>query len=328
MFFDVVLFIVGLVVLYYGAEWLVGGSSGIALRFGITPLIVGCTVVAFGTSAPELVVSLAAVYNGNDDISVGNIIGSNIANLALILGVASVIRPIEVNSVVIRREYPVMFAASVLLVFLGFDGQLSRLDGAILLTCMAGYMGYMIYLARKAMKGDDVELSVEEVDEEEIKKSTNVKDGLKIVAGIVGLVLGAHLMVTSAVTIATVLEIPPLIIGISVVAIGTSLPELATSAMASLRDESDISVGNVIGSNVFNILLVLGSVAAIAPIAVGAQAIAFDFWVMLGVTLIIWPLMWTGLSIKRWEGAILLIGYVSYMVYLFATMGGDVAASG
>ncbi len=319
MILDIVLFVVGLGVLYYGAEWLVGGSSGIAFRFGITPLIVGCTVVAFGTSAPELVVSLAAVLQDppKDDISVGNIIGSNIANLALITGVAAIIRPIEVSSSVVRREYPFMFAASVLLVGLGFDGELSRIDGGILLSCMAVYMGYMIYLARKAMSGEDVELSVEEIDEEEIQKSSNGKDAMKIVAGIAGLVIGAQLMVNSAVSIATVLKIPDLVIGITVVAIGTSLPELATSAMASLKNESDISVGNVIGSNVFNILLVLGAVALIAPIAVGEAAIKVDFWVMLGVTLIIWPIMWTGLSIKRWEGGVLLVGYLAYMVFLF-----------
>lgn len=318
MYQEVLLFIAGLLVLYYGAEWLVGGSSRIALRLGITPLIVGCTVVAFGTSAPELVVSLAAVFEGNDDISVGNIIGSNIANLALIMGVASIIRPIEVRSVVIRREYPVMFAASILLVVLGYDGRLSRLDGILMLSCMAVYMGYMIYLARKAMRGDsEVELSVEEVDEDEVRESSTTGDTVKIVLGIVGLVIGAHLMVTSAVSIATALSIPPLIIGISVVAIGTSLPELATSAMASIRNESDISVGNVIGSNVFNILLVLGAVATISPIAVGEQAINFDFWVMLGVTVLIWPLMWSGLSIKRWEGVVLLVGYFAYMIFLF-----------
>ena len=317
MLLSVVLFIVGLVVLYFGAEWLVGGSSGIAFRFGITPLIVGCTVVAFGTSAPELVVSLAAVYQGNDDISVGNIIGSNIANLALITGVAAIIRPIEVSSSVVRREYPFMFAASVLLVGLGFDGELSRIDGGILMTGMVLYMGYMIYLARKAMSGEEVELSVEEIDEEEIQKSSNARDGLRIAGGIIGLVVGAQLMVDSAVFIAREMNIPDLVIGITVVAIGTSLPELATSAMASLRDESDISVGNVIGSNVFNILLVLGAVSLIAPIAVGQAAIDVDFWVMLAVTLLIWPLMWSGLSIKRWEGGVLLTGYVAYTVYLF-----------
>jgi cation:H+ antiporter len=317
MLLDILLFVVGLVVLYFGAEWLVGGSSGIAYRVGITPLIVGCTVVAFGTSAPELVVSLAAVYQGNDDISVGNIIGSNIANLALITGVAAIIRPIQVSSSVVRREYPFMFAASILLVVLGFDGKLSRLDAGILLSGMAIYMGYMINLARKAMNGEEVELSVEEIDEDEIKKSSNGKDIARIVAGIAGLVIGARLMVDSAVSIARVMEIPDLVIGITVVAIGTSLPELATSAMASLRNESDISVGNVIGSNVFNILLVLGTVAVIAPIAVGEAAIEFDFWVMLGVTLLIWPLMWSGLTIKRWEGAVLLAGYVAYTVYLF-----------
>ena len=316
MLIEVLFFFVGLVLLYFGAEWLVAGSSAIALRFGITPLIVGCTVVAFGTSAPELVVSIAAVYGGNDDISVGNVVGSNIANLALILGAASIIRPIQVQSEVIQREYPIMVAASILLIVLGMDGMLSRVDGAILLFCMMGYIVYMIVIARREIaRGKEVEF--DELAEVDPDQRSNVADGVRVVLGIIGLAGGAQLMVNAAVSIARYAGVSDLIIAISIVAIGTSLPELATSVVAAIRDASDISVGNVVGSNVFNVFLVLGAVAALVGVNVGVDVIRWDFWAMLAVTVVVWPIMWTGKRIARPEGALLLTGYVAYMVWLF-----------
>ncbi len=315
MIIESLLFVVGLILLYFGAEWLVGGSSSIALRFGITPLIVGCTVVAFGTSAPELVVSLVAVYTESDDISVGNIIGSNIANLALILGTAAMIRPMNVQSAVIRREFPVMVGATLIVVALCYDGMLTRADGAVLLVGMAAYIGYMIIIARIDREGaPDL---TEELDGIDPNRGSNLADGVKILLGIIGLAGGAHLMVDSAVTIATDLGVDELIIGISVVALGTSLPELATSVVAAMREEADISVGNVVGSNVFNLLLVLGTVAAIAGVSVGWAAIEWDLWVMVGVTVLVWPIMWTGRKIGRFEGALLLAMYLAYMIWIF-----------
>lgn len=316
MFIDLLLFCAGLTLLYFGAEWLVSGSSSIALRLGITPLIVGCTVVAFGTSAPELVVSIAAVMGGNDDISVGNIVGSNVANLALILGTAALIRPMHVQSNVIRREYPIMLGASILLIVLGYDGFLSRTDGVILLSAMACYIGYMIWIARAEM-AQGKEVTFEELDDIDPNRGSNKVDLARVVLGIIGLAVGAQLMVNSAVNIAQSVGVSDLIIAISVVAIGTSLPELATSVVAAMREEADISVGNVVGSNVFNSLLVLGAAAAIAGIKVGTDVIRWDFWAMLIVTVVVWPIMWTSRTIKRWEGAVLLVGYVSYMVWIF-----------
>lgn len=317
MLVDAILFLIGLALLYYGAEWLVAGSSTIALRLGITPLVVGCTVVAFGTSAPELVVSLAAVFTESDDISVGNIIGSNIANLALIIGVASVIRPIEIQSAIIKREFPVMLAATGVLCFVASDGTLSRIDGAVLLTLMVCYLVYMFIIARKEMASGATPDIAAEVEGFDTTSSSTGKDAAKIVFGIVGLTGGAYLMVDSAVAIATVLGVPQLIIGISIVAIGTSLPELATSTVAAARGESDISVGNVIGSNVFNSLMVLGVVAAIASVDVGQQAVDWDLWIMLGVTVLMWPIMWTRRRVGRGEGVFLLIVYFSYVIWLF-----------
>lgn len=321
MFLDIGLFLIGLTVLYFAADALVEGAGSMALRLGITPLIVGLTVVAFGTSAPELVVSLAAVMTNSDDISVGNIVGSNIANLALILGLSALIKPIVVHGDIIRREYPVMLGASVLLVGLMFDGTLSRIDGLILLGCMAGYLGVMANRAKHAIRSakNDAESreALEDIEDIDPAKSTHAKDLAKVVFGIIGLTIGAKLMVDSAVVIATSFGVSQLVIGITIVAIGTSLPELATSVVAAYRGESDISVGNVIGSNIFNILSVLGIVAAISPITVGANALKYDLWVMIGVALIIWPVMWSGKRISRVEGGLFLIGYTVYSVWLF-----------
>lgn len=317
MILNVFIFLVGLTLLYFGAEWLVSGASTIALRLGITPIIVGCTVVAFGTSAPELVVSLAAVYTGSDDISVGNIIGSNIANLALILGVAALIRPMMVQAAIIRREFPVMLVATLMLCMFGYDGRLSQLDGVILLTAMAAYIAYMFVIARMEMRAGGTPDIAAELEDVDVEGGSNVKDGIRIVLGIIGLAGGAQLMVNSAVSIATVLGVPQMIIGISVVAVGTSLPELATSVVAAYRGESDISVGNVVGSNIFNTFMVLGLVGTLAGVTVGYEAVEWDLWVMLGVTVLAWPIMWTGRRIGRIEGAVLLGIYCAYIAWIF-----------
>lgn len=310
----ILLFLLGLVLLYFGAEWLVAGASSAALRFGIAPLVVGLTVVAFGTSAPELLVSLLALADGKDGISVGNIIGSNIANIALILGCASLVRPIQVSEIAVKREYPIMLAASGLLVLLAHDGKITRIDAGIMLVCMAAFLGVSLWRGLKG--GKDAELP-EELEEIDLDEDSLGKDLLLVGGGILGLALGAYLLVENSIFIAKEFNVPDLVIGISIVAIGTSLPELATSVVASYRGESDISVGNVIGSNIFNILLVLGVVAMILPITVGQVAIDIDMWVMLAISIIIWPVMRTGLRINRVEGALLLAGYVGYIVYLF-----------
>jgi cation:H+ antiporter len=308
----IVLLIVGLVLLYFGAEWLVNGASSLALGLGITPLIVGLTVVSFGTSAPELLVSLL----GSDDVSVGNIIGSNIANIALILGAAALVRPIEVQARAVRRELPFMIVASALFVILAMDGSLTRLDGAFLLLGMLAYLVYTFFEARKDMKRLE-ELLGDGLEEVDPNQRSRFKDALLIVVGIVGLAAGAQLMVSSAVTIAEYFQVSQLVIAISIIAIGTSLPELATSMVASFRGESDISVGNVIGSNIFNVLFVLGIVATVAPIVVDETARTVDLWVMMGISVGIWPFLRTGHRLSRPEGALLLALYLGYMVYLF-----------
>jgi cation:H+ antiporter len=319
---DILLFVVGLVLLYFGAEFLVAGSSAVALRLGIAPLVVGLTVVAFGTSSPELLVCLTAAYEGTDDISVGNIVGSNIANILLILGVSSMIKPMEVHSQIVRREFAVMAVASIMLVLVALDGEIVRLEGALLAVSMVFYLLYtFVSEKKKADDGEDADAveapGVDELDGVDTDNSAVWVDYVKIVGGIVGLAGGAFLMVDSATDIATDMGISELVIGITIVAFGTSVPELATSVVAAFRDESDISVGNVIGSNIFNIFLVVGVTAIVMPIVVGQAAIDFDLWIMLGVGIGVWPILRSGHRIARPEGAFMLVCYAAYIVYLF-----------
>lgn len=302
----------GLVALYFGAEGLVKGASAFALRLGITPLVVGLTVVAFGTSAPELLVCLI----GTDDISVGNILGSNVANIALVLGTAAMIRPIEVKARAVQRDVPVMVASTILFLVLAIDGTLSRINGLILLAAMTVYLTHNFFEARRDMSQFE-EIVGDEVMEADPERSTWWSNLLFIVGGIAGLALGAKWMVDGAIVIAGLLGISELVIGITVVALGTSLPELATSVVAAYRDEVDISVGNVIGSNIFNLLFVLGIVAVLGPITVGADALRIDLWVMLVISVGIWPLLRTGHVLDRREGALLLAIYVGYVISLF-----------
>ena len=321
---EVALFLVGLLLLYFGAEAMVAGSSALALAFGVKPLVVGLTVVAFGTSSPELLVCLTAAIEhtaATDAISIGNIIGSNIANIALILGCASLVRPIQVTEQAVKREYPMMLGASILLVlviiFDAPDQVLSRLDGALLTSGMVGYLLYSYYTAIFDSGEEPDEQSPEELEEADPDASPTWVQIVKITLGIAGLALGAFWMVESAVVIAHALGVPELVIGISIVALGTSLPELATSLIAAFRDESDISVGNVIGSNLFNILLVLGLVSLIAPITVKERVLDFDLWMMLGVSIGIWPILQSGKRISRLEGIGMLVVYTGYIVMLF-----------
>lgn len=334
MALQLILFVAGLLLLYFGAEYLVGGSSAIGLKLGITPLMIGLTIVAFGTSAPELLVSVMAVVSGTSDISVGNIIGSNIANIALILGASAMVRPMDVSKRAVRREFPFMVAASLLMaLFIYTDSALAWWEGAIFLAGMVFYLYYCFLSAtsRADVAKADVEAFGEAIEEPEQPEELDDIDEdantwvhvLKMVGGIIGLAAGAHMMVSSATVIAKSLGVSELVIGITVVAFGTSLPELATSLVAAFRGESDISVGNVIGSNIFNIFLVLGVVALIAPIFVGGSlpvgpdVLKWDIWIMLGVALGIWPILRSGHRISRLEGVALFCAYCGYVVFLF-----------
>ncbi|MGI2136204.1 calcium/sodium antiporter [Shewanella baltica] len=295
----------GFIILTLGAEALVRGASAIALRLGITPLIIGLTIVAFGTSAPELAVSVKSALAGNSGIALGNVIGSNIANIGLILAITALIRPIQVQSQVVKRDIPLMILASMLFWGLLLDGELSLIDGVVLLSLLFGYLTFS-YISSKNSK-----------NEEEIEAGPNnpLLSGLFILVGISMLVGGGILFVNGAVDLAKTFGVSEVIIGLTIVAIGTSMPELVTSVIAALKGQSDIAIGNVVGSNLFNILGILGVTAIVHPVSsVGFQP--FDFMVMLALAIVILPFAWTGLRIGRREGSVLLLTYLGYMGYL------------
>lgn len=301
----------GLIMLFIGAEGLIRGSSNLALKVGITPLVVGLTVVAFGTSAPELVVSLKAALLGTSSISLGNVIGSNIANIALILGVSAIIRPLAVHTKVITKEIPIMIGATILLILFLLDGKISQFEGLVFTIGIAVYTVVNVIMVRKE-KNPEVELEFKEGLKSELGISLSV---MLMIAGLALLVWGANLFVQSAVAIAKLFNVSDAIIGLTIVAIGTSLPELITSIVASYKKETDIAIGNVVGSNIFNILGILGITAIISPISI--EGISYiDLGIMLFTAIILLPLGKTGFSISRSEGAILLIGYIVYVYYL------------
>lgn len=297
----------GFIILTLGAEALVRGATTIALRLGITPLVIGLTIVAFGTSAPELAVSVKAALAGNSGISLGNVIGSNIVNIGLILGITALIRPIEVKSEMVKRDIPIMILASMLFWGLLFDGELSLIDGVILLSFMLGYLVFSYFSAKNTNDADG------EVIEEGPKNP--LLSLLFIAVGISMLVGGGILFVNGAVDLAKVFGVSEVIIGLTIVAIGTSMPELVTSVLAALKGQSDIAIGNIVGSNIFNILGILGVTAVVYPVSgLGFQSL--DFIVMLALAVVILPFAWTGLRIGRREGATLLIAYLGYLIYL------------
>ncbi|KVX01916.1 calcium/sodium antiporter [Shewanella frigidimarina] len=295
----------GFIILTIGAEALVRGASAVALRLGIAPLIIGLTIVAFGTSAPELAVSVKSALVGNPGIALGNVVGSNIVNIGLILAITALIRPITVQSQMVKRDIPIMIAASVLMWFLLLDGEVSFIDGAILFSALVGYLVFSYVSAKNNPEDLDVD-------------ATPQHPGLSIaliIVGIAMLVGGGILFVDGAVDLAKQFGISEVIIGLTIVAIGTSMPELVTSVMAALKGQSDIAIGNVVGSNIFNVLGILGATALIHPVsAVGFNEI--DFIAMLVLAFMVLPFAWSGLRIGRREGSVLLACYVGYTSYL------------
>ncbi|MEO6065119.1 MAG: calcium/sodium antiporter [Lysobacterales bacterium] len=300
----------GLILLAFGAEGLVRGSTSIALRMGVTPLVIGLTIVAFGTGSPEMVVSLQAALGGNSDLALGNIVGSNICNVALILGIAALARPLHVRSTLLLREVPVMIGVTLLLAALLYDGVLGRIDGVVL---AAGAVVYTVVIYRAARRDRDSEVAAEYADELPKAAQSWHRSALLVAGGFAGLLLGANILVSGAVVIAKALGMSQVVIGLTVIAIGTSLPELATSVVAAMRNDADVAFGNVLGSNILNILLILGVVAMIEPVsATGLRPI--DLGVLIGSAVMVYPLMWRGRILNRWDGAILLGGYAAFVV--------------
>lgn len=314
MLINSVLFVAGLAGLYYGAEWLVKGSARLARRHGVNPLVVGLTIVAFGSSAPELVVGIVASIERQSAVVVGNVVGSNILNIALILGITAVIRPLRTEMRLLSREGPLMVGVTIIVAVMMLDGGLSRADGALLL---AGFIAYLVFVLRAAREEPkSVLLEYELAEQEGRERSTNRRDAVFIALGLVGLVTGAQLLLTSAIFFARILGMSEAIIGITVVAIGTSLPELATSAVAAARSESDIALGNVVGSNLFNLLSILSVASLIRPIPVDPALLEFEIPAMILFSIMLIPLAWQGKVLGRWSGGLFLVGYVAFTVIL------------
>jgi len=316
MLLGTILVLAGLLLLYYGAEYLVSGSSHLALSFGVRPLVVGLTVVAFATSMPELMVSLLAASRGASSMAAGNIIGSNIANIGLILGVAALITPIVVARTTLTREVPIMVAASLGVYVVAMDGEIAFMNGLVLFLSLLVFLVYCLMTARNPSLPEtgDIGKAIAEVS---TGRGRNV---VLVLVGMVGLGFGAELMVRGAVMIATLLGVSELIIGLSVVAVGTSLPELAASVMSACKGEMDISVGNVIGSNIFNLLFVLGICPMIQPIAIEPRVLNLDFPIMLAFCALLIGLltmMPPRLQLDRKRGILLLGAYLLFIVSLF-----------
>ena len=310
-----VLFITGIILLIVGAESLVRGASRLAAAIGISPLVIGLTVVAYGTSAPELAVTLQSALAGQANIALGNIVGSNIFNVLLVLGLSATIAPLVVSKQLVRLEVPLMIGRSLLVLLLGLDGRISRLDG---LALFAGAIGYTVFVIRQSRRESRAgNTAVGNQEQSERKQPWPVQVGL-IVIGLGLLVLGSRWLVDGAIGFARLLGVSELIIGLTIIAAGTSLPEVATSVIASIRGQRDISVGNVVGSNIFNIVAVLGLASILSPagISVPAAALGFDIPVMIAVALACLPVFFTGREISRWEGWLFLVYYGAYTLYL------------
>jgi len=309
--------------LYFGAEWLVKGSSSLARSLGVTPIVIGLTVVAFGTSAPELVVSLISSIKGKSMIAVGNVVGSNICNIALVLGLSALFNPIKSDPSVIRRDIPIMLAISLYLLVLSFNSTLGRIEGATLFAGIIAYTFMNYYLAKKETRdaaGGEMPGAIESELEEIGYIASRSKQILLVVVGIAGVVGGAQMVVESAVYIMTQLGVSEKFIGLTIVAFGTSLPELATSVVAAMRGEMDISIGNLVGSNVFNIMSVLGVASLVRPILIPGgffeSGLWIDYLVMLFTSFLPWLLMRRTYTVNRKGGAMLLVCYVGYLTYL------------
>jgi cation:H+ antiporter len=316
---NVLMFLGGLALLVLGASLLVRGASKLALAFGVSPLVVGLTVVAFGTSAPEVAVSVGSAMKGQTDIAVGNVVGSNIFNVLFILGVSALITPLVVNVQLIRQEVPIMIGASLLLLVLGMDGRLGFWDAAALFALLIAYTVFLVVQSRRATQAERAAATAEVPAVGTAWDDKVPAQIALIVAGLAALVLGSDWLVAAATAFAKAMGVSDLVIGLTIVAAGTSMPEVATSITAAIKGERDIAVGNVVGSNTFNILGCLGlsgMVAGPQGLAMAPALLAFDIWVMLAVAVACVPVFMTGREIARWEGLVFVLYYAAYVVYL------------
>ncbi len=322
MTLHLVLFVFGFLMLYYSAGWLVKGSSSLAKNLGLTPLVIGLTVVAFGTSAPELVVSVVSSIKDKSMIAVGNVVGSNICNIALVLGLSALIQPIKGDWSVIKRDIPIMLGVSSFLLLISLNSKIGRLEGALLFTGIVVYtcFNYVIAVKESRLKRYDESIAFAHAVKDIEYITSRTGQIMWITAGIIGVVAGAEILIDAAVAIMQVFGVSEKFIGLTIVALGTSLPELATSVVAALRKEMDISIGNLVGSNVFNILSVLGAASVVKPISIPGgfvqSGLLIDYVFMMFVSFLPWLMMRKTCVVTRRDGMILLSCYVGYVLYL------------
>jgi cation:H+ antiporter len=310
------LLLAGLVALYFGAEWLVRGGASLAVRLGVTPLLVGLTVVAYGTSTPELIVSSTAAAQGQGAIAIGNVVGSNIFNIGVILGLTALVAPMRVQLQLLKFDTPVMVGAALLFLLFFRDGSIQRWESLVFLGVIVLYTVVNVRLARRQVSAE-----VRREFDDSVPKPTGSPwtDAGLIVAGLATLVLGSRLFVTGAVDLARLFDISDAVIGLTIVAAGTSLPELASSLMAAWRKQPDIAVGNVVGSNIYNILAILGVSGMLASPVNGQGVSLADTLLMIGFSVLLLVIAWTGFKLRRWEGALLLALYGGYLWHLWPT---------
>jgi cation:H+ antiporter len=321
-----IIFVLGLVILYFGADWLVKAASSIALRFGIRPMVVGLTVVAMGTSMPEFVLNFFAVLIGADALAVGNIVGSNVANIGLILGVSGILMPLVVDGATLRKEMPMLLGTTLLFYLLALDGTISRMDGILLVLGLFAFMIFLVADARRQARADGRTLRgnlagehlTEDPESRDPDHLSSGKRALYLIGGMAGLMAGARLMVGAAVEIAERLHIEPVVIGLTIVAIGTSLPELAASVVCAIKKEGDMSVGNVMGSNMLNILFVVGFISLIQPLKVEPISISQHFPVMIAFTAVFYLLARFRHALSKPEGIFLVAAFAAYLIWLSA----------
>ena len=303
----------GLILLYFGANWLVQGAITLALHLGLSPLIVGLTVVALGTSVPEALVSVQAAIGNQGGIALGNVIGSNILNIALILGLSAFLNPLKVDSHLVKADVPLLAGATFMLVVLLEDFHISRIEGAFLLLCIVGYVAGNIMTVKRTSPEEN---KIEGVELPEDHSKNLWRDISFLFIGLIALAFGSNFLVTGAVDLARIFGLSEALIGLTIVSIGTGTPEMATALMAAYRKRSDLAIGNAVGSNLFNIMFVLGIAALVAPLD-GNGISSVDLYVMLGVTILLLPTVWTGRILDRKEGFLFLAIYVGYLYHLW-----------
>ena len=303
----------GLILLYFGANWLVQGAITLALHLGLSPLIVGLTVVALGTSVPEALVSVQAAIGHQGGIALGNVIGSNILNIALVLGLSAFFNPLKVDSHLVKADVPLLVGSTFMLVVLLEDFHISRMEGSFLLLCIVGYVAGNIMTVKRTSPEKN---KIEGVEVPENLSKSMWRDIIFLFIGLITLAFGSDFLVTGAVDLARILGLSEALIGLTIVSIGTGTPEMATAMMAAYRKRSDLAIGNAVGSNLFNIMFVLGIAALVAPLD-GKGISSIDLYVMLGVSILLLPTVWTGRILDRKEGFLFLAIYVGYLYHLW-----------